>query len=378
MAGAPVPGWRGPHALRQDDQAGLLGGLGRAEEALPRLTAGQGHLRRPLCRFWSRAAALGSAALVVCGVWSGAHVGFARTIHRFRRGQIISAAPWGQQQQWQPPEPPLMTFYMYRASAVDELGKYPFGNINTGNMDGVIWYLMNEVVTMYTAGTRCPRKFNISVIHRFKIQVKSTPELFKEGMNFGPRYAYDKGRCMGRCFPNNLCTGEGDCQFHYDKYGYTLGCNNFYDKYPFPDKPTPAQHGIWYTLPLGGRCARPTGAHDCTWSYEYAGNLSLLELESVVPGQGNCCHGHCTGFWDDQFNTWRTSQRVDQALTAFAKKYPWTPRDVGPAKCDFQWWKWYSPDRWEHRDPWAKENKSDETQKTVDDGNVAVVANGQA
>merc|ERR1719284_606621 len=42
---------------------------------------------------------------------------------------------------------PLQEFYMYRAAAEGPGDKYPLGNINTGNIEGVMWYLMNEVVT---------------------------------------------------------------------------------------------------------------------------------------------------------------------------------------------------------------------------------------
>merc|ERR1740121_1845757 len=100
-------------------------------------------------------------------------------------------------------------------------------------MDGVMWYLMNEVVTNYSKGVRCPRKFNISQIHRFKVLTRATDALFQDGINFGTRFAYDKGLCEGRCFSGNKCTGESDCKNHYKKYGFVPGCNKFSDHYPF-------------------------------------------------------------------------------------------------------------------------------------------------
>mmetsp|Transcript_146590 Transcript_146590/g.365540 ORF Transcript_146590/g.365540 Transcript_146590/m.365540 type:complete len:363 (-) Transcript_146590:218-1306(-) len=263
---------------------------------------------------------------------------------------------------------PMQEFYMYRAAAKGALDDFPFGNINTGNMDGVIWYLMNEVVTMYTAGTRCPRKFNISLIHRFKVRTMATPELYAEGMNMGTRFAFDEGLCKGRCFPKNMCTGQGDCRYHYKRYGFVPGCNNFYDHYPFPDYDTPAKQGIWYALPLAGRCDRPTGEHDCTWSFEHAGEITLEELEAVAPGGENCCDGTCSDFWIDQFNEWKTTWRVNQALDLFKRKYPDAPRDLGYAKCDFQWWKWYSKDPWPKRDPWAEAKKKAAAAKSQEAG----------
>jgi hypothetical protein len=259
------------------------------------------------------------------------------------------------------PEAPLHEFYMYRAIAEGGLDHYSFGNLNTGNLDGVIWYLMNEVVTMYTQGPRCPRKFNISKIHRFKVMTRATRELFSENLNMGARFSFDRGVCAGRCFPQNMCTGKGDCDYHYGKYGYVVGCNNFYDHSPFPEWDTPAKGGIWYSLPLAGRCNYPTGAHNCTWSYEDAGEIDVKELEATTPGDGNCCDGTCTGFWDDQLDEWRTTIRVQKAQEMFRLKYPTQPTVLGYPVCDFHPWAWYEHDGWKRRDPWAPyhHNKSD-------------------
>lgn len=245
---------------------------------------------------------------------------------------------------------PLLDLYMYRATSSVQPG-YAFGEINTANMDGVIWYLMNEVVTEYTNGVRCPRKFNISMIHRYRVRAKTTAPLFSQGMNFGARWAYDQGQCTGRCFPDNQCTCNSDCQAHFDEFGYVLGCNNFVDKYPFPASDTPAPGGIWYSLPLDGRCEHPTGARDCTWSYEEAGSITLEELEQTSPGEGDCCSGNCTSFWTEQFSVPKTTWRVNQALDVFSLKYPDQARDL-QATCDFKRDAWYHDDTWERRDPW--------------------------
>jgi len=239
------------------------------------------------------------------------------------------------------------------------LEEHPVGDINTGNLEGVVWYLQNEVVTMYgTPGTtRCPRKFNIAEIHRFKVRTRTSKELFAEGMNFGPRFAYDEGMCRGRCFAGNKCTCQPDCDYTYGKYGNVVGCNKFIDKYPYPDYDTAAPGGIWYALPLEGRCDYPTGAHDCTWSYEHAGHITLQELEAKASGgSDNCCNGQCTGFWDNLYDLGRTQWRVQQALDVFANKYTQMPRDLFWATCDFGWWRWYSPnDPWARTDPWWRD-----------------------
>jgi hypothetical protein len=250
---------------------------------------------------------------------------------------------------WTPTGQRELEFYMYRATARGAFQDYPLGNVNTGNLDGVMWYLYNEVVTMYTEGVRCPRTFNISTINRFKVRILATQELAADGMNLGARFTYDKGACMGRCFSRNMCTGEDDCEEHYQRYGHVPGCNNFLDKRPFPDIDTVAPTGIWYSLPEAGRCDNPTGEHDCTWSYEEAGEIPLDLLEAGFPGTGNCCNGICTSFWDVPE---RTTWRVQMAMDMFQQKYPNMPRDLAPATCDFNWDRWYVEDNWERRDPW--------------------------
>lgn len=265
----------------------------------------------------------------------------------------------------------ISELYMYRATGKDWLHKYPFGNINTANLDGAMWYILNEVVTKYSAGTRCPRKFGISEIHRFKVSSRATDDLFQEGMNFGVRFAYDQGMCRGRCFPDNMCSCEPDCEYHYKKYGYVPGCNRFTDKYPFPAQDTSAPSGIWYSLPLEGRCEYPTGSHNCTWSYEHAGTISLEDLENTTQGMDNCCHGNCTNFWVEPFNVEKSRWRVNKALDLFERRYSNLPRELqslAPA-CDFQWWKWYSMDPWPKVDPWKRDKalkKAQEAKKQTE------------
>jgi hypothetical protein len=222
---------------------------------------------------------------------------------------------------------------------------------------------MNEVVTMYTEGPRCPRKFNISMLSRYKVKTRATKELYEAGMNFGVRFSYDFGMCMGRCFGGNMCTGADDCMVHYETFGFNPGCNNFWDMYPFPDFKTPAPGGIWYSLPFGGRCeGEPTGARNCTWSFEEAGWVSLEEVEASKPGGDNCCPSdRCTSFWDSQFDAGATSDRVRSILDAFEQKYPDMPRELGQGPCDFEREKWYpdGSDEWPRTDPWAPPDEAD-------------------
>uniref|UniRef100_A0A7S2LJ17 Uncharacterized protein n=1 Tax=Zooxanthella nutricula TaxID=1333877 RepID=A0A7S2LJ17_9DINO len=217
-----------------------------------------------------------------------------------------------------------------------------------------MWYMQNEVVTQYSGPMACPRKFKITEIHRFRVRVKATVALALEGHHFGARFAYDRGQCVGRCFPNNVCTCTEECDQKFAKYGYVVGCNNFYDRYPFPDMQTTYPNGVWYSLPIEGKCDEVTGAHNCTWSAEDAGKITLKELESVSPGMNQCCDGVCTNFWTDTTNYGRAAWRVQAALGVFHRKYPKMPSDPNTQRCDFNRGKWYSMDNWERRNPWSQ------------------------
>jgi len=235
-----------------------------------------------------------------------------------------------------------------------ETDRYPFGDMNAGNMDGVMWYLMNEVVTEYTAHAACPRKFGIDEIRRFRVRMRPTQEMVSQGHHFGARFAYDRGQCVGRCFPGNKCTCKQDCDAQFERSGHVVGCNNFRDHYPFPDTDTQAPDGVWFSFPLGGKCDYPTGSHSCTYSAEETGVISLAELENVAPGKDQCCDGLCTDFWVNLFDVEKTRWRVQQALDVFQRKYPDSPRELDTVPCDFRREAWYSDDDFARLDPWDK------------------------
>merc|ERR1719437_51330 len=161
-----------------------------------------------------------------------------------------------------------------------------------------MWYLHNEVV-----GSQ-PRKFDITRLLRYKVTMKNTEAYFKDKhRQFGPFVAFDHGSAHHR----------SDV---WEQYGFVVGCqvvdpDQF--KYQFNYKPSEEEQpecvpkdapvcnsGKWYSLPgpcpekkvenktaecitewPGGQCpsADVTGEKDCTYWAEFAGEISIDELE---------------------------------------------------------------------------------------------------
>jgi len=136
--------------------------------------------------------------------------------------------------------PALMTFYMYRA-ADDK--SYHIQSANAANLEGLMWYLQNEVVIS------CPRKLNISRIKRYVVTMKNPETLFAGDLHsqFGQMVQFDQGRCT---WNSSQCSGL------WDTYGYAVGCqpmntaSEALPNYAEPNKPA------WYSLP--GKCPGET------------------------------------------------------------------------------------------------------------------------
>lgn len=260
-----------------------------------------------------------------------------------------------------PSKAPLNTFYMYRAQGVTS---YPPENVNMASLAGVMWYLHNEIVGRADWGYR--RKFDITRILRYKVQTRAPQTLFEAGMNFGVRFAFDSGQC----------TGPFSCDEAWQNYGYFVGCNRFgnFTSFPFPNFPV-AYQGVWYSLPgkcpqmkymdkskagskgedclenqPGGFCqGEPTGAADCTYNFEAAGEISLDELEGITDYNAFIAAGnkeydritdHGTGmtFWNSINDQKLAAWRVDQATKLFEKHYPGSSLpDNNWEKCDFNY-----------------------------------------
>jgi hypothetical protein len=283
----------------------------------------------------------------------------------------------------------------------DEL--YPPINVNMGSLAGVLWYLHHEVVIQY------PRKFHISRIVRFKIQMRATQPLLDLGINFGPRMAFDSGQCTGphvcgrdptaseprpsfcgggflRQYDANITDVSGkpfNGSYEYSKFGYNVGCNNL-GEYPFPMYKVYYPGAIWYSLPgpcpgktwkdqsseckmehPGGLCeGEPTGAGNCTWSYEYMGQVTLDAFTGDVGklhSQGGREYdpitdkGIRTSFWNGINSTKANAKRIAAVRALFAEAYPnqTLDEDMPAPPCDFNFGEFYHPFYW--KDPFSGE-----------------------
>lgn len=249
----------------------------------------------------------------------------------------------------QPSEAPLQTFYIYRVQNAKD--NYLWENVNAANLAGAMWYLHNEVVIAARG-----RKFGASKIVRYKLTMRATTPLWKQGMNFGIRYAFDAGRCAG----------PGTCQDQYDNYGYFVGCN-YVGNYPTGQWRWENRYpnAIWYSLPgpcssmeysqrtplcdrlqPGGHCngTNVTGQGNCTYIVEPAGEITIDEMEHFGNYYGflrrggreydpKTDRGNHTGFWNGKRNAWMCKRRVDIARRHFARKYG--KDDLPSPACDF-------------------------------------------
>lgn len=221
-----------------------------------------------------------------------------------------------------------MTFYVYRAQSPAD---YELKNVNVGDLAGVMWYIQNEIVSGIYGDVAY---HGVARIVRLKLQVRATQALLDKGMNFGVRVAFDEGKCTGP-----------DCDRSWRAYGYNVGCNNL-GSFPFPSYKTHYPGGVWYSLSgscpsksflegtpecaetePGGKCVGvPTGAFDCTWNYEPAGQIMLTELSG-------------SGFWAQPNNTAANTEKVRVARALFEAKYG---KDPPSPPCDFALQPFYS------------------------------------
>mmetsp|Transcript_12513 Transcript_12513/g.34504 ORF Transcript_12513/g.34504 Transcript_12513/m.34504 type:complete len:453 (-) Transcript_12513:68-1426(-) len=269
-------------------------------------------------------------------------------------------AEWlGLQVQWQAEQtewrklhaPGQMVFYMYRAQSSKD---YPPVNINTADLNGVLWYLHNEIVGM------TPRKYEVKRILRFKVTVNNTEKLRNQVFHrFGAFVAFDSGRCT-----------VPTCDQIWNQYGFVVGCQVIgaekasYSRQA-PCNPASCQAGIWYSLPgpcptvdftaktdeckkalPGGECgsAAVTGEADCTYHVEEAGAVDLDEFSFITNYTGFIAEGRREydaltdkgvnfSFWDGIRNQTRCTWRMNRLQLLFKCKYPDLPALLDPPPC---------------------------------------------
>lgn len=174
-------------------------------------------------------------------------------------------------------------------------------------------------------------------------------------------------------YTTKIATTKGP--FEFEKYGYYVGCNNL-GYYPFPLYKVGYPGAVWYSLPgpcsskpfdkaddfcrrhdPGGFCGvgvTPTGAGNCTWTYEKAGEITVDELVSV--GDYNVFSSNQKreydpytdkgiGFsWWDGINDENANMvRIKRARELFDKKYPnmTSDKDMQNPPCDFAFKRFY-------------------------------------
>eukprot|EP00439_Symbiodinium_sp_Y106_P014831 s916_g2.t1 len=194
-----------------------------------------------------------------------------------------------------------------------------------------MWYLEHEVVF-----PRCPRHYNITRILRYLVTIK-TPPAFPH--NFSRFFAFDKGMCT-----TPICAEE------YAKNGFNVGCQyQALSDYP---------GAVWYSLPghcpltplegkgpfckaamPGGRCDRPSGARDCTWSSKFAGAIDIAELEGVDDWAEFCAkdgNEYILPFWNGRGNPRMANERMEKVLRMFQEKFPQYPLGMETPLCDWR------------------------------------------
>ncbi|CAK9054343.1 unnamed protein product [Durusdinium trenchii] len=229
-------------------------------------------------------------------------------------------------------KPQLVTFYAYR------LGDGSWTNANLGSIGAVMYSLHTKILG-------CPRYHGIDRIHRLKVTMKNTEEMFRQQHHeFGPLHHFRNGQCV-----------SSFCNQTFQQFGYTVGCAETSTGGSYPSQ----SHSAWYSLPgpcpnlpneqktetckrdlAGGECAEPTGSLNCTFHLEYAGNVSLDELSgrnTSTSLKDWCAAGHVEydpstdrgvgmDFWNGLTNGSRGKERMYKLSYLFWKKYPNFPK----------------------------------------------------
>jgi len=248
------------------------------------------------------------------------------------------------------------------------------------------------------------RKYSIDRIKRFKIKMKPVIEYWNvHHANFGPFMAYDAARCS-----------TPYCKDVFAQYGYLIGCQRVtpglsgyeamedtMSEKACASADVSCRSPMWYSLPgpcplkkisaetiheqtkdhgienqmneglvansadeakddackaaePGGRCeGEPTGAPDCVYSVEDAGEVLIDELVGTLPSfaewfkdisvtreyDESTDRGIGVTFWDGRNDVDRCMDRLTQVLAKFEELHGVDPNlTVGQPLCDFDSW----------------------------------------
>lgn len=287
-----------------------------------------------------------------------------------------------------PGEPPIFTFYMYRAQS-DE--NYNPENQNMANLAGILWYLHNEIIFTgrwwhnTTDTMRSGSAFSVQKtrLERFKVRTRAPHKLFNKDMNFGVVAEFDAGRCTGPGRPGEeKSPAPKQCLHKFAQFGYAVGCESWdprsLNNFPHTQWNNVNHYpgAVWYSLPgpcpshtwneksafckrkhPGGACKSHkelvSNENPCTYTYEKVGELSIDEIEGLKKGtfrefvkSGGLEYmrvldrGKKMKFWDYKNITYFCQKRIDHVQRLFDLKYPDQPHLPDP-DCDFDWFKFF-------------------------------------
>lgn len=188
----------------------------------------------------------------------------------------------------------LHSFYLYRSGPPHETF---LDGMDAANAVGAIIRLHLERITHRL---HAPDRFGVTRLRRLKVQIRATAPLLQRHMDFGPLSIIDGGQCEGFIYG-----GTGFCSAGREKYGSVVGCKMIFEHpvwgWGDPTGGCLAKDAIWYSLPgpcsdhlwnhrtaacvekdPGGRCEGvPSGAEDCSFSVEPAGEIGINELAGI-------------------------------------------------------------------------------------------------
>lgn len=263
-------------------------------------------------------------------------------------------------QKFGPTTAPVHTFYMYRTSS--QKNEPTLDGINTANAVGQMIRILMEVFGWYAPGAL--------FLRRLKVQVRPTAPLVARGMTFGPWSNYNDGLCGGPVWPYDAL-GQYNfsindfCGPILQKYGAVVGCKRSQYMDNWHNSPVLMNTSFWYSFPGPchnrrywlrdddcmtenpfGRCTGvPTGAEDCTFSVEPAGEIELCELCGVE----DCAAFHAAGgveydnrtdrgvnctFFDDTLRPESVLEKAAAMELFFKEKFG--SEEVEEALCDYK------------------------------------------